>query len=77
MMPNLKFLNMFAQTMYGRTGHSDLFPFSKSVGSALRLTASNETNWSRGRSVSIVSGYGLHDRAKEVRFPAEARVSFF
>jgi hypothetical protein len=67
----------FACPLAIRTGHSDLFPFSpKPVGSALRLTASNETNWSRGSSVSIVSGYGLHDRAKEVRSPAEARVSF-
>jgi hypothetical protein len=28
---------------------------------------------SRGSSVSIVSGYGLDDRAIEVRFPAEAK----
>jgi hypothetical protein len=29
-----------------------------------------------GSSVSIVSGYGLDDRATAVRFPAEAKVSF-
>jgi hypothetical protein len=31
---------------------------------------------SRGSSVSIVSGYGLDDRAIEVRFPAEAKRIF-
>jgi protein involved in ribonucleotide reduction len=30
----------------------------------------------RGSSVSIVSGYGLDDRAIEVRTPAEAKVFF-
>jgi hypothetical protein len=29
-----------------------------------------------GSSVSIVSGYGLDDRAKEIRFPAEAKGFF-
>jgi hypothetical protein len=29
-----------------------------------------------GSSVSIVSGYGLDDRAIEVRFPAEAKAFF-
>jgi hypothetical protein len=29
-----------------------------------------------GSSVSIVSGYGLDDRAMEVRFPAEAKGFF-
>jgi hypothetical protein len=29
--------------------------------------------WSRGSSVSIVSGYRLDDRANEVRFPAGAK----
>jgi hypothetical protein len=29
--------------------------------------------WSRGSSVSIVSGYGLDDRAIEVRSPVEAK----
>jgi hypothetical protein len=28
---------------------------------------------SRGSSVSIVSGYGLHDRAIQFRYPAETR----
>jgi hypothetical protein len=31
---------------------------------------------SRGRSVSIVSGYGLDDRTIEVRSPAEAKGYF-
>jgi hypothetical protein len=31
------------------------------------------TNRSRGSSVSIVSGYGLYDRAIEVLFPAGAK----
>jgi hypothetical protein len=31
---------------------------------------------SRGSSVSVVSGYGLDDRAMEVRSPAEARGLF-
>jgi hypothetical protein len=30
-------------------------------------------NWSRVSSVSIVSGYGLDDRAIEVRSPADAK----
>jgi hypothetical protein len=33
-------------------------------------------SWSRGRSVSIVAGYGLDDRAIKVRSPAEARGCF-
>jgi hypothetical protein len=43
----------------------------------ISLNVSEPTNSklieSRGSSVSIVSGYGLHDRATKVRFPAEAR----
>jgi hypothetical protein len=34
------------------------------------------SGWSRGNSVSIVSGYGLHDQAIEVRSPAEAKDFF-
>jgi hypothetical protein len=39
----------------------------------------NDTTWhveSQGSSVSNVSGYGLDDRAIEVRSPAEARGFF-
>jgi hypothetical protein len=32
--------------------------------------------WSRGRSVSILSGYGRDDRAIKVRSPAEAKGFF-
>jgi hypothetical protein len=32
--------------------------------------------WSRGSSVSIVSDYGLDDRAIEVRSPADAKGFF-
>jgi hypothetical protein len=34
-----------------------------------------QTSW--GSSVSIVSGYGLDERAIEVRSPAEVKVIFF
>jgi hypothetical protein len=34
------------------------------------------TNYEPGSSVSIVSGYGLDDRAIEVRSPAEAKRFF-
>jgi hypothetical protein len=33
----------------------------------------NASSWSRGSSVSTVSGYGLDDRAIEVRSPAGAK----
>jgi hypothetical protein len=38
-----------------------------------RISTCLEDHRSQARSVSIVSDYGLEDRAIEVRFPAEAR----
>jgi hypothetical protein len=43
------------------------------AGMRLELGAPNRSLESRGSSVSIVSAYGLDDRAIEVRSPAEAR----
>jgi hypothetical protein len=42
----------------------------------LHFNASTPLIWSRGSSVSIVSDYGLDDRAIEVRSPADARGFF-
>jgi hypothetical protein len=41
-----------------------------------RINKSNFTLYEPGSSVSIVSDYGLDDRAIEVRSPAEAKAFF-
>jgi hypothetical protein len=43
------------------------------VTNSVEISAGNGDGWSRDSSVSIVSGYGLDDRAIDVRFSAEAR----
>jgi hypothetical protein len=51
---------------------TQIFPFSYTVSTpttGLSILSSGEP----GSSVSIVSGYGLDDRAIEVRFPAEVK----
>jgi hypothetical protein len=46
-----------------------IYVFKNDMGQCMK------TNVSQGSSVSIVSGYGLDDRAVEIRFLAEASVS--
>jgi hypothetical protein len=51
-------------------------PQSNAVADQTYFASSTQYISEPGSSVSIVSGYGLHDRAIEVRSPAEAKGFF-
>jgi hypothetical protein len=55
---------------------SSIPKFNSIIADALLITASSLLTGKPGSSVSIVCGYGLDDRAIEVRSPAEAKIFF-